>query len=293
MDPVTLANRRGIRFMTLAMSFFVVNDALVKFISQSLPAGQLIMIRGVIACVLILAVARALRVPVRAAHLRDRWVLLRASLEAIGSIFYLYALFHIPLPNASAINLSSPLFIAVLAMIFYKERVDAARWLAIAVGFGGVLLVIQPRANDFNAFALLTLAGTVMYSGRDLLTRRIPKGIDALVVTLSTSMLVTLLAGAILLLQGWQPMSARQFGLLALAAVFLASGYYFIIQASRQGDFSVVAPFRYVGLLGALLLGYLVWGDVPNALAWAGIALLVAAGWSMLLRENRRLSPAR
>lgn len=281
-------NRRGIRFMTLAMLSFICNDALVKYVSQSLPAGQLIVMRGIMACLMILIVARALGMHVRIRDMGQRWVLVRSTLEAVASLLYLFALFNIPLANATAINLSSPLFIAVLAMIFYKERVDAGRWLAIGLGFAGVLLVIQPSGRAFNAFALLTLLSTLLYSGRDLLTRRIPAQIPAMTITLSTALAVMLIGAALVPVQGWQAFEARHIGLLALAAGFLAGGYYCITQASRQGEFSVVAPFRYTGLLGALVLGYLVWDHVPNTLAWTGIALLIVAGMWMLQREKRR-----
>jgi drug/metabolite transporter (DMT)-like permease len=270
------------------MISFIFNDAIVKYVSESLPAGQLIVIRGVMACALTLLVARALGVRVKLSELGERWVVIRASLEAVASFFYLYALFNIPLPNATAVNLSSPLFITILAMFFFRERVDVFRWLLIALGFLGVILVIQPQAANFNAFALLTLASTAMYAGRDLLTRKIPSTIPTIVVTLSTAISVTLLAVIVLFFQGWQPFSGRQFGLLALAAACLAAGYFFMIQASRQGEFSVVAPFRYTGLLGALILGYIVWGYVPNSMAWIGIALLILTGMLMLFREHRR-----
>jgi drug/metabolite transporter (DMT)-like permease len=274
--------------MILAMTCFIGNDALVKYVSESLPAGQLILMRGLMAFVLTLLVARALGVRVKAAELGHRWVMIRSTLEAVGSFFYLWALFNIPLPNATAINLSSPLFIAVLAMIFFKERVDAYRWLLIALGFLGVLLVIQPRAEHFNAFALMTLVSTAIYAGRDLLTRKIPAGIPTIVVTMSTVIAVMTLAALVMLFQGWRAFSLTQLGLLALASACLAGGYFFMIQASRQGEFSVVAPFRYTGLLGALVLGYLIWGYVPNTLAWVGIGLLMLAGLAMLYREHHR-----
>jgi drug/metabolite transporter (DMT)-like permease len=274
--------------MVLAMICFVCNDAIVKYVSEALPAGQLIVIRGLMACLLILLVARTLGVSVRLVDLRERWVLIRSTLEALGSFLFLYALFNIPLPNSTAINLSSPLFIAVLAMVFFGERVDAYRWLLIGLGFLGVLLVIQPRAADFNAFALLALTSAVTYAGRDLLTRKIPTTIPAIVVTLSTGIAVTALATVVMVFQGWQPFTAAQIGLLGLAAACLSAGYYFLILASRQGEFSVVAPFRYSGLLGSLILGYWVWGYVPNSMAWAGIALLLLSGVLMMLRERRR-----
>ena len=105
-------------------------------------------------------------------------------------------------------------------------------------------------------------------------------------VTLATAVMVTLMAGLLSAFEGWQPFDARQLALLAAAAVFLAGGYQLIIRATRAGDLSVVAPFRYSGLLMAVALGWVVWGEVPNALAWAGIALVVAAG-GYLLRQGR------
>ena len=90
-------------------------------------------------------------------------------------------------------------------------------------------------------------------------------------------------------LQGWQPPTAKQLLLLAAAAVFLSAGYYLVITGMRAGEMSVIAPFRYTGLLFALVLGWAVWGDVPNALAWAGIALLVGAGLYVLRSAGRPL----
>jgi drug/metabolite transporter (DMT)-like permease len=108
--------------------------------------------------------------------------------------------------------------------------------------------------------------------------RRIGTAVPAILVTLSTAVAVTLLAGVLSLAQGWQPYGGRDLGLLALAAVFLAGGYHFVIRATRAGELSVIAPFRYTGLLWALVLGFAVWREVPNAIAWAGILLLIGAG---------------
>lgn len=274
--------------MSAAMFFFILNDALVKHVSQSLPAGQLIFIRGLIAVVLVLAVARALGAPVRWAQIGHFSVASRALIDAFASLVYLISLFHMPIANATAINLASPLFITLLAVVFYKERVDAPRWAAIAVGFTGVLLIVQPRAEGFNAFALLCLFGALLHAGRDLLTRRIPSSTPSIIITLSSAVAVCLLAGLLSAYQGWRAFDASTVATLALAAALLGGGYYCIIQASRQGEFSVVAPFRYTGLLCALVIGYWVWGDVPNTLAWGGIGLLIGAGLFMLRRERGR-----
>lgn len=290
------ANRRGILSMTAAMACFIANDSLVKYASQSMPAAQLIFVRGVMATLLVLAVAHALGATARIGQTLHRPVLTRAAVDALATVLYLVSLFNLPIANATAINLAAPLFIAVLAVVFLHEQVGWRRWAAITVGFAGVLLVIQPRAEGFNAFSLVCLAATLCHAARDLLTRRIPPGIPSILVTLTTAVAATLLAGGLSLVEGWRAFGVFEFALLACASVFLAGGYYAIIDAMRHGEVSLVAPFRYTGLLWALIVGYLVWGDVPNALAWGGIALLVGSGLYVLHRERvraRGAAPAR
>lgn len=278
--------------MSLGMVSFVINDSLVKHVSESLPSGQLIFVRGVFACLLLMATATALGAwratggGVQA--ILRRPVLIRAAFDALATLTYLTSLFHLPLGNATAINMATPLVITLLAVLLLGEQVRASRWLAIGVGFAGVLLIVRPTAEGFNAFALLCLLGTVLHASRDLMTRSIAPGTPAILITLSTAVSVTLLAGALSAVQGWQAMQLQHLLLLALASVFLAIGYFLLIVAMRAGEMSLIAPFRYVGLLMALLLGWIVWGDLPDALAWCGIALLVGAGLQILASQRAR-----
>ena len=283
-------NRAGIIDLSFAMALFIANDALVKLVSESLPGLQLIFIRGLFASLLMLALGAATGAfkpdaihgqwPAR--HLLQPRVLIRATLDASASLIYLTAMFHMPLANATAINMATPLFITLIAITLFKERVRPAQWLAMGVGFAGVLLIVQPAASGFNAWALMCLAGTVLHAGRDVMTRVIPVQIPALLITLSTVLSVTFFSGMLIVFQGWQAPQHRQLALLAAAGVLLSGGYFLLTRAMRQGQMSVVAPFRYSGLLFALLLGWLVWGDVPNAMAFCGIGLLVGAGLYML-----------
>lgn len=282
------ANSRGVLAMSAGMASFVANDALVKHVSQSLPSGQLIFMRGLFATVLLLAVLGAMGLLRDIPRVWERRVLLRAFLDACATLTYLTSLFHLPIGNATAINMATPLFITLFAVIAFKEQVGGARWLAIVTGFTGVLLVVQPSGAAFNAYALLCLGGTLLHAGRDLMTRTIDRSIPSLLITFSTALAVTLLSGLWSLQQEWRPASWQSLGLLATASVFLSFGYFMLTIAMRAGEMSVVAPFRYVGLLFALLLGFVVWGDVPNALAWAGIALLVGAGLYVLHNERSR-----
>lgn len=282
------ANRRGVLAMAGGMACFVSNDALVKFVSQSLPSAQLIFLRGVFATLLLLAIAHGLGATARLQTLLDRRVVIRALLDAFATVVYLTSLFHLPIGNATAINMATPLFITLFAVIAFGEQVGASRWLAIATGFVGVLLVVQPTAAAFNAYALLCLGGTLLHASRDLMTRVIDRGIPSILITLSTACAVTLLSGLWSVFQRWQAVTGQQLALLAAASVFLSGGYFLLTVSMRGGEMSLIAPFRYTGLLFALVLGFLVWGDVPNALAWAGIALLVAAGLYVLHGERSR-----
>ena len=110
------------------------------------------------------------------------------------------------------------------------------------------------------------------------------------IITLATAVAVTILSGTASMVEGWRPFGGFEFGLLALASVFLAGGYYGIVIGMRHGEMSVIGPFRYSGLLWALAIGFLVWGELPNALAWAGIALLTGSGLYVVYSERLRAS---
>lgn len=287
-DAQRHANRLGIAWMVLAMTAFMGNDAIVKAVGARVPAAQLIVVRGLFAMLLIGLVARQMGVLGRTPELLNRAVLVRAGCEGAATFLYLAALFHLPLANVTAINLSAPLFVAMLARLVLGEAVHLGRWLAIGLGFAGVLLVVQPRPGDFNVAAWLAVAATLLYSVRDLLARQLPPALPSILVTLATAGTVWLLAGLVLVVQGPVPMAWRDVCLLALGSVFLSTGYYAVIAATRHAELSVVAPFRYLGLLWALLLGWLFWGDVPNLLGWTGMACLVAAGLAMVWQQRLR-----
>ena len=286
------ANRRGIAFMSLSMASFIVNDTLVKHVGAALPGPQLIFIRGLFSSILLLAVAAAtgaLRTTVTAEGagglrlLADRRVFWRSVMDALATMVYLTSLFHLPIGNATAINMATPLVISLMAATVLHEPISRARWLAIVAGFAGVLLVVQPAAAAFNAWALLCLSGTLLGAVRDLMTRALDARVPSVLVTLSTAVATCALSGGIALgLQKWAPVNLEQLAMLGIAGVFLSIAYYLLIVSLRAGEMSVISPFRYTALLFALLVGWVVWGDIPNLLAWVGIALLVGAGLYML-----------
>ncbi len=291
--PPSDANRRGMIAMSAAMTVFIVNDALIKFAAESLPAGQVICIRGMFATALAFAAVLALGHARDLPRLANPAVMFRAFLDVLGTFGYLIALFNMPISIATAINMAAPLAICVLAVIWLREHVGWRRWSAIIVGFIGVLLIIRPTPDGLDWWALLCFGATVLNGARDIYTRRIGLEVPSIIITLATALGVTLFAGIVATVEGWQPVTWREVSLLAAASLFLALGYHLVIVAMRAGEVSLIGAFRYTGLLGALGIGYVVWHEVPDLLAWSGIALLVGAGLYILHRERVRAREAR
>ncbi|MBL8691695.1 MAG: DMT family transporter [Rhodospirillaceae bacterium] len=280
--------RRGIIAMCLSMVTFIVNDAMVKLASERLPMDQIVFIRGIFASLLLLAwlsigqpwVLRFIR---HRGMVRVGW---RSVLDALSTFTYLWALFHLPLPNISAINLSSPLMVTVLAIFFLGEKVAWRRWSAIIVGLIGVMMIVQPSSDAFTWFSVVAVAATVLGAVRDVMTRRIALEIPSILVTFATAVAVATVAGISVAATGWTPVAVSDLLLLAGASVFLIGGYHFIIVAMRVAETSIVSPFRYTAILWAIILGYVLWGEVPNPLALAGIVVLVASGLYLMHRER-------
>ena len=283
-------NRRGILAMSLAMAFFIANDALVKQVSATLPGFQLILIRGLMATGLIAIMAQAM------GHLKNwrlmlnRMLWVRGVIDAVASMTFLTALFHLPLGNATAINLASPLFITAFAIYYFKERVTFQRGAFILLGFSGVLMVVQPASDGFNVYSVICVVATLLHAMRDTLTRVISLRIPVLLITLSTAIAVSIGSGVATMTQTWAPVTDANLLMLLGASVFLSLAYYFLIVAMRSGEMSLVAPFRYSGLLFALLIGYVVWEELPNLMAWLGILLLVVSGLMILREEHLKVS---
>jgi drug/metabolite transporter (DMT)-like permease len=275
--------------MAVAMAGFTMNDSITKLMSLEMNFGEVMLVRGLFAIVLIGALAfhqGAIR-PLRTLFVKP--VALRVFGEVGGTVSFLAAISHLPLANTSAIMQSLPLAITLGAALTLHEPVGWRRWSAIVAGFVGVLIIVRPGIAGFNQFTLLALVSVLFCSLRDLATKRIPSHIPSLFITLLTTITVTT-AGAVILvpLGGWTPPSAHAVGMLALSAVLVLIGYQCVIMALRSGDISAIAPFRYTALLWALLLGYLVFGDVPDTMMVTGAAIIVLSGLYAFYRERIR-----
>ena len=281
-------NMRGAVFMMASMAGFSMNDALIKTVAGELPLFQAVFVRGVIATLLIAGLAWSQGALVFRAGPRDRRLITQRCVGEIGgTACFLTALFNMPIANASAILQSLPLAVTLAAALFLGESVGWRRYLAIAVGFAGVLIIVRPGSEGFNAYSLWAVAAIAFIVLRDLSTRSLTPDVPALGVAFVTSVALTAAAGLASLAPGWQPVMPGHLAALALGAVCLLAGYIFGVMTMRIGEIGFVQPFRYTLLVWAMLLGILLFGEWPDAWMLAGSAIVVAMGLFTFYRERR------
>ena len=180
-----------------------------------------------------------------------------------------------------------PLTITLAAAVFMREPVGWRRVGAILAGFVGVLLIVRPGTEGFTIYSLYVLAAVGCVTLRDLTTRRLSAGTPSMLVTLTTSVAVMVFFGLASMTVEWAPMDLRAGGLTLAAGTMVIGGYLFSIMVIRVGEVSFVSPFRYTGLLWALVLGWAAFGEWPEPVTLLGAAIVVGSGLFMLYREAR------
>jgi drug/metabolite transporter (DMT)-like permease len=282
-------NARGALMMTLAMGVFTANDAFVKQVTPEMNTGQIMFIRGAITTLLLLIIAGHYGVLSKFRLMFRPKVLLRSTFEIGAAVTYISALAYIDLAVAATILLSLPLAVTFGAWLFFGEQVGWRRWMAIVVGFIGVVIVLRPSPDSFVPATLLAVVTVFFTCGRDLTTRRIEVGIPTLLISLFAGLTNTLF-GAVLIVPmgGWSDVSMGAFLHLALAAALILTGYQAIVIAMRSGEISFVAPFRYTSLIFSLSLGFYFFGETPDGYMAVGASLIVASGLYAFYREKMR-----
>lgn len=280
-------NTRGAIFMVIASVAFATGDAFMKSLAGEVPIYQAIFLRGILTTAMVGLVGWWRGDFGGGIATADRGrVGLRMIGEIGGAVCYLTAIFTMPMANASAILQSLPLAVTLAAALFFGEPVGWRRYLAIAVGFFGVLLILRPGPEGFDTPALWAIASIAFIVLRDLSTRRISPGTSVTAVVFATSLAVTLAAGGLMLPTGWQTPSPGDLGVLVLAAAALIVGYTFSVDAMRTGEIGFVQPFRYSLLLASMVFGIAVFHERPDALMLLGTAIVVATGLFTLHRER-------
>lgn len=284
-------NARGAAFMVIASVAFATGDAFMKSLADDMTIYQAIFVRGIFATIAVGFIGwrrgdLGLDLGLGIATVDRTRVGLRVFGEIGSAICYLTALFHMPMANASAILQSLPLAVTLAAALFFREPVGWRRYIAIGIGFFGVMLILQPGPEGFDTPALWAIASIAFIVLRDLSTRRISSGTSAMTVVFATSLAVTLSAGGLMLVTGWRPLVLSDLGVLVCAGSALLIGYVFSVDAMRTGEIGFVQPFRYTLLLWSLFLGVVVFGERPDWIMLLGTAIVVATGLFTLHREQ-------
>ena len=279
----------GAIFMAVSMLSFIGNDALMKFLFQTISVEQGIFMRGLVS-VPLLAVIAYFR---KSLFIRIDWrnwrvILVRAFAELASTMLFLTALAHMPLANITAILQSLPLTVTMFAAVFFGEAVGWRRWSAILVGFIGVLIIIRPGSDGFNEYAVLALVAVGFITLRDAITRRLDRSVPSLFVAFVSAIPICLFGGAMTVTTGWTPISWSMGMIVIVAAIAITCGYSFAVMAMRNGDISFVAPFRYTGMIWAILFGFLLFGNLPDQMTILGICIVIGMGGYAFHRERVR-----
>jgi len=288
-EIATMETFRGSLLMVLAMLCFALEDVFIKSAAHSLPVGQILILFGIGGLVIFMAMARAQGQRLLHPAICTRPLLLRSVAEVVGRLGYTLAIALTPLSSASAILQATPLVVAAGAVVFFGEQVGWRRWVAIAIGFCGVLLVLRPGLSGFEPASIFAVIGMLGFAGRDLATRAAPPSMSNHQLGIYGFAMLIVAGGIALCWTGGASWPSPQvWGQLGGATVIGVIAYTALTGAMRSGEMSVVAPFRYTRLVFAMVLGVLVFDEHPDALTLIGSVVIVASGLFTVLWERYR-----
>lgn len=274
--------------MVLATGTFTVNDTFFKMATEDLPVFQSLFLRGAAAAIWCLPLVVFSGAAGKMPMMFDRWAMLRSAFEIASVFCILNALARMPIADVTAIAQLAPMLLLIAAAVIFRERLRAVQMVLILMGFVGALMIAQPQADGISPFMVLGIVGAFGIAGRDLIARKVPAEIPGAVVTYGVVLMVMAASLVVTVLTGeWVNPPLHALGYLFASGLFVMLGQHFIFLAFRTAPVGVVAPFLYTATIWALLLGFLVFGDFPNWLAIAGIALILSSGVMLVLRSRR------
>lgn len=281
-------NTRGALLMMAAMGFFTVNDSFLKGIGTTVNVWQILFLRGIGISLVLLVIMRLRGVRFSALSGRD-WLLsiARSLAEAGAALLFVSALQRMPFANATAILQALPLTVTLVGFLFLHEPVGWRRGMAIGIGLAGMILIVRPGAEGFNAWSLLAIGAVACVTARDIFARMLSPAAPSLAVAAVSALGVTAVAVAGLPFVGFDPVTMTQGGLLLGAIIAVTIGYITSVSAMRVGEIGFVAPFRYFSLLIAIILGMVFFDEVPDSLTLLGAGIIVGSGLYTLWRERR------
>jgi len=283
-----IENMRCIFYMIIAMAGFAIEDAIIKQLSNSMPISEILILIGIGGLIIFSLAARHRTIRIFSAEIKNPRFLVRSLCELAAAISFVTAIVHGSLSISSAIIQATPLAVVIGGAFFLKQRVSGRSWMLVLTGFIGVLMVTQPGLEGFKPATLFAVAAVFFLAIRDIITRSISDSIP--VVTISFwAFFASLFAGIITVpfFDSFQAPSSTDVLLLVTSVCTASLAYCAVVLATRSGEISVVAPFRYTRLLFALGLSVVFFNESINSLMIFGSALIAISGVMMLTVTNR------
>jgi drug/metabolite transporter (DMT)-like permease len=283
--PLINQNRLGIGLMCLGILLFALNDVMGKWLVATYTVGQVLLLRS-LAALLILApfilkagIGNILNAP------RPGLQLARVAFGTLDTACFYFAVTTLPLVTVMTCYLSAPLFVAAVSPFLLRERLSGDQWLAVILGFIGVLCVLRPSPETLTLPAIVAFVGGMLYGGL-MLTTRMLSGTPAISL-ITWQMVAALVFGAVLAPFGWVQPTPRDFALLALLGVVAMGAHVLVAQSLRIAPAALVTPFNYTLIIWAAVFGWIFFGEWPDGWMIIGAFVIVAAGLYLLARERR------
>jgi S-adenosylmethionine uptake transporter len=279
---------RGVALTSLGYALFTIQDAIVKWLVADYSIFQVLFARSLVVLLLSLAIGGCRSVAVLRDSKKKLPLVFRALLMFAAFILFYSAARHLGLAELTAIYFVAPVIIVVLSVFVLKETVGAGRWLAVLIGFAGVLVAAKPSDGVAYLSGLMALGAAGCWALSTVLIRLISHS-----ETTSNQMLVSngvfALSCAIGLAWGWKTPDGFSAALMAAVGLAGGLGQLVLYEGFRHAPASLIAPTEYTSFIWAFLLGYVVWGDVPNGQVWAGAGMIIGSGVLLLWIERCRL----
>src|SRR5262245_31471066 len=290
-SPARTANTTlaGIGLMLAGIALFSINDALGKWLLTTYSVGELLLIRSVTALILLAPFIRQAGVAAFTNAPRPWLQIVRVVLSTLEVAMFFWAVSYLPLADTVTFYLAGPIYVTALSVVLLGEKVGWHRWTAVIVGFAGVVLAMRPSTATFTLPALIALTGSIFFALLMIATRVLHETSNT--VLIAGQIGGTLLFGAVIAPFGWVTPSPRDFALLSLFGVVSIFALTCVNRSLKLAPASVVVPYQYTIIVWAIVLGYVVFGDVPDTFTLSGAIIIIASGLYIFWREQMRGAP--
>ena len=275
----------GILLYSIGVFFFALNDAIGKWLVTDYSVGQVMALRGAGALIVL---APMLWINGAGLRFKTQGVLhvARILCSALDTYAFYYATKQLPLADVMTFYLAAPLIIVALSATFLGERVGAHRWVAVVVGFGGVLIALHPTGAAFSWSALIALAGASMFAMSITITRRLRE--THWLTLVAFQVVGSGVAGVVMSPTGWVDPPGIDLALMFLVGIVSMACFMCVTKSLAITSASLLAPFQYMSIVWAAILGWMIWGDIPSKAVILGGCVIIASGLVVVSMERPR-----